>query len=84
MITRKRIYNVDELRKIQTLAKRCKEAVGIRSEDGSIVVDAKSFLGLFALDFTKPVLVVSDNIEYHKRIAHVGETLEYPPLPSKA
>ena len=84
MITRKRIYNVDELRKIQTLAKRCKEAVGIRSEDGSIVVDAKSFLGLFALDFTKPVLVVSDNIEYHKRIAHVGETLEYPPLPLKA
>ena len=80
MITRKRIYNVDELRKIQTLAKRCKDAVRLRSEDGSIVVDAKSFLGLFALDFTKPVLVVSDNLEYHKRIAHVGETLDAGPV----
>ena len=76
MITKKRIYNITELQKLQALATKSKEDVAITSEDGSVKVDAKSFIGLFALDFTKPVLVVSDDIQYHRDIANVGDTLE--------
>lgn len=79
MITKKRFHNIEELQKVQFLAMRCKEDVGIHSEDGSVIVDAKSFIGLFALDFTKPVLVVSEDLDFHKRIARVGETLEFLP-----
>ena len=75
MTTKKRIYNITELQKLQALATKCKDDVQITSPDGKIVVDAKSFIGLFALDFTKPVLVVSDNADYHRAIEHIGETL---------
>ena len=79
MITKKRFHNIEELQKIQALANRSRESVGLHSEDSSVIVDAKSFIGLFALDFTKPVLVVSEDMEFHKRIARIGETLDFLP-----
>ena len=75
MVTKKRFYNIGELQKLQALANRSSEDVGIHSEDGSIIVDAKSFIGLFALDFTKPVLVVSEDMDFHQRISRIGETV---------
>lgn len=75
MITKKRFHNIEELQKLQALANRCPDEVGIHSEDSSIIVDAKSFIGLFALDFTKPVLVVSENMDFHKHITRIGETM---------
>ena len=79
MVTKKRIHNIEQLQKIQALACRSKDAVGIHSEDGAIIVDAKSYIGLFALDFTKPVLIVSEDMNFHRRISHVGETLDFYP-----
>ena len=75
MITKKRIYNINELQKLQALATKCRDDVELRAEDGSVSVDAKSFIGLFALDFTKPVLIVSENMDYHRAIERIGETL---------
>ena len=83
MITKKRFYNIAELQKIQAMANRCPDPVGLHSEDGTVIVDAKSFIGLFALDFTKPVLVVSENTEFHKQIARIGETMEFLTNPLK-
>ena len=79
MITKKRFHNIEELQKVQALANRTREEVGIHNEDSSIIVDAKSFIGLFALDFTRPVLVVSEDMEFHKRISRIGETLDFLP-----
>lgn len=79
MITKKRFHNIEELQRLQAMANHCQAEVGLHSEDGSVIVDAKSFIGLFALDFTKPVLVVSESMEFHKCIARVGETVEFLP-----
>lgn len=79
MFTVKRIHNIEELQKIQALANRTREPVGIHNEDSTVIVDAKSFIGLFALDFTKPVLVVSEDMNFHRKIAHIGETLDFKP-----
>ena len=79
MVTKKRFHNIEELQKVQALANRTREGVGIHTEDSTIVVDAKSFIGLFALDFTQPVLVVSEDMDFHRRIARVGETLDFMP-----
>ena len=79
MITKKRFHNIEELQKVQALANRTREEVGIHNEDSTIIVDAKSFIGLFALDFTRPVLVVSEDMEFHKRISRIGETLDFLP-----
>ena len=75
MITKKRFHNITELQKVQALATRCPDDVGIHSEDSAVIVDAKSFIGLFALDFTKPVLVVSENVKFHMDIMRIGETV---------
>lgn len=79
MVTKKHFHNIEELQKVQYLATQCQDEVGLHSEDGSVIVDAKSFIGLFALDFSKPVLVVSENMAFHKRIANIGETLDFLP-----
>ena len=84
MVTKKRFRDIEQLQKIQFLASCCKEDVGFHSEDGRIIVDAKSFIGIYALDFTKPVLVVSENMAFHKKIARIGETIEFLPAYMKS
>lgn len=79
MITVKRFNSIEELQRLQVLANRTREPVGLHNEDSTIIVDAKSFVGLFALDFTKPVLVVSEDMNFHRRIMNVGETLDFKP-----
>ncbi len=76
MITKKMIRSIDELQEIQRQATRASEDVAIASLDGSINVDAKSFIGLFALDFSEPVLLVSEDEKFHKRVEHIGVTVE--------
>ena len=79
MVTTKHFHNIEELQQVQYLATQCPQDVGLHSEDGSGIVDAKSFIGLFALDFSKPVMVVSEDLAFHKKIADIGETLEFMP-----
>ena len=38
------------------------------SEDENIHIDAKSFIGLFVLDFSKPVKVVTDSLYVIRRL----------------
>lgn len=79
MFTVKRFHSIEELQKLQVLANRTCEPVGLHNEDSTIIVDAKSFVGLFALDFRHPVLVVSEDMNFHRRIMNVGETLNFKP-----
>ena len=61
MIIVKKFNSVDELQKLQKLACEVSEDVFLHSEDDSIMVDAKSFINLFTLDFTKPVKIVTES-----------------------
>lgn len=79
MVTKKHIRNIEELQKIQMLANHTPEDVGLHSEDGSVMIDAKSFIGLFALDFSKPILIVSEDLAFHRCIANIGETIDFMP-----
>ncbi|NLJ70281.1 MAG: hypothetical protein GX328_02295 [Clostridiaceae bacterium] len=76
MITKKYFRSIDELQLVQYYATLSREDVGFHSEDGKIIVDAKSFIGLFGLDFAKPILVVSEDEDFHKKIESIGETVE--------
>ncbi|NLJ94554.1 MAG: hypothetical protein GX326_03560 [Clostridiaceae bacterium] len=76
MITKKLFRSIDELQLVQYYATLSPEDVGFHSEDGKIIVDAKSFIGLFGLDFSEPILVVSEDLDFHKKIDSVGETVE--------
>ena len=55
------INSISELQAIQRLATTVQDDVYFHSLDNSIMVDAKSFIGLFTLDFSQPVLLVTEN-----------------------
>jgi len=76
MITKKLFRSIDELQLVQYYATLSPEDVGFHSEDGKVIVDAKSFIGLFGLDFAEPILVVSEDEDFHKKIEKIGETVE--------
>lgn len=76
MVSKKRIRYINELQDIQRLAVACPSDVGLHSEDGSMIVDAKSYIGMYALDFTQPILVVSEDEDFHEQIRNIGENIE--------
>ena len=61
MVITKKFNSVDELQKLQRMACEVPEDVFIHSVDDSIMVDAKSFINLFTLDFTQPVKIVTES-----------------------
>lgn len=61
---------------MQYLATQCLEDVGLSSADGSVMVDAKSFIWMYALDFNQPIWVSCEDPEFHKRIHNIGANLD--------
>ncbi|MCC2258210.1 hypothetical protein AAAT94_05485 [Intestinimonas aquisgranensis] len=61
MVIPVQIDSLQELYKLQQLACKANEPVYVHSTDGSIMVDARSSLGLLTLDLTQPVNVVTDS-----------------------
>ena len=75
MITKKMFSTINEIQQIQRLASVCPEPVGIHSEDGSIIIDAKSYIGMYAIDFRRPVCIVTESKEFHEAIRDIGKTI---------
>ena len=75
MVSKKMIHYINELQDIQRLAVECPCDVGLHSLDGSMIIDAKSYIGMYALDFTQPILVVSEDNDFHERIKNIGENV---------
>ena len=75
MVTRKIFRTINELQDTQRLACNCSMDVAFHNEDSTVVIDAKSYIGMYALDFRNPILVVSEDTEFHKQIADIGETV---------
>ncbi|MDL2218785.1 hypothetical protein LJC04_00345 [Ruminococcaceae bacterium OttesenSCG-928-O06] len=76
MTSKKRIHYINELQEIQRLAVESPYDVGLHAEDGSVIIDAKSYIGMYALDFSKPVLVVSEDEALHRKIHDIGENVK--------
>ncbi len=72
MVKQIEIKSIPELQSIQKLANSVDDPVSFHSLDGSVQIDAKSFIGLFTLDFSQPVLLVTDNAYV---LEHVDELL---------
>ena len=75
MICKKRFSTIGEIQRLQQLATETEFEVAVHSPDSSIRIDAKSFIGMFALNFDEPVLVVTESEEFMQAIADLGETL---------
>ncbi|MFV0413976.1 MAG: hypothetical protein ACK5L3_12060 [Oscillospiraceae bacterium] len=76
MVSKKKINYINELQDIQRLAVESPQDVGLHSLDGQMIIDAKSYIGMYALDFTQPILVVSEDAAFHEKIKNIGENVE--------
>lgn len=61
MVIPMQFESLEQLRALQRLACKADGEVFLHTPDNSIMVDAKSFIGLFTLDFSKPINVVTDS-----------------------
>ena len=61
MMIKKHFHSISDIQKLQQIACEVEEPVFLHSLDGSVKVDAKSFIGLFALDFSEDVYVVTES-----------------------
>ncbi len=76
MVTKKLFTMIDQLQAIQRLATQCPDDVAFHNEDSTVVIDAKSYIGMYALNYQEPVLLVSENKEFHRKIETIGETVK--------
>lgn len=67
MVKKIKLSTANELKEFMNLAWHCPDDVGVHTFDGRIA-DAKSILGLISLDYNSPVMVVTENEAFFKKI----------------
>lgn len=60
MIQKIKLTSAEDLRRFMNMAWECPDDVGVHTDENQIA-DAKSILGLMALDYEQPVRVVTEN-----------------------
>ena len=68
MVMETKFDSIADIANLQRMASTVDEQVLIASQDDSIRVDARSFLGLFTLDFSQPVKVITDSVYVLRRL----------------
>ena len=63
-----KLESAEDLKTFMNMAWNCEDDVGVHTTDGKIE-DAKSVLGLMALDYSKPVQVVTENSKFIESLA---------------
>lgn len=67
MITRVKINSIDDLQYLQRVAQKFgDDDIYLNSEDDKTQINIKTLIGLFALDFRKPVKVVYKNASVYR------------------
>lgn len=67
MITRVKINSIDDLQYLQRVAQKFgDDDIYLNSEDDKTQINVKTLIGLFALDFRKPVKVAYENASVYR------------------
>lgn len=61
MVITKKFDSIASIQALQKIACDVPDSVQIHNMEGDKVIDAKSFIGLFTLDFSKEVKVVTES-----------------------
>ena len=67
---------LDELKEFMKLASGCASDIGVHTDDGQIA-DAKSILGLMAINYNKPIKVVTEDEKFLKKLDKWAVDLDY-------
>ena len=69
----RKFRNAEELRCLRRMACSVPEEVMLRETEGDVLADAKSLIGLFALDYSRPVCIVTDSQELLAQLDYLDE-----------
>ena len=69
----RKFRSAEELRALRRMACSVPEEVMLREVDGDVRADAKSLISLFALDYSRPVCVVTESLELISRLEGLEE-----------
>lgn len=72
MVLELKFDSIMDLAALQQLAVQADKPIYIANEDDTIRVDARSFLGLFALDYSKPMKIITDSL-YAMRMLEIRQ-----------
>lgn len=61
MVLMKKFNTIKEIQLLHKFAQNCIDDIGIHSESGDIIVDAKSIMGIFSINYEHPVKIVTEN-----------------------
>lgn len=64
----RKFRSAEELRCLRRMACSVPEEVILRETEGDVLVDAKSLIGLFAIDYSRPVCIVTESQEVLSRL----------------
>lgn len=70
MVMHVKFDSLADLEALQRLANAADAPVYLSSEDERLQIDARTFLGLFSVDFSKPVKVITDSLYVIRRLEH--------------
>ena len=76
MVMECKFDSIQEIAQLQKLARTVEEPVFLASPEEEIRVDARSFLGMFTLDFSRPVKVITDSLYVIRRLEHDSRVRE--------
>lgn len=76
MVMECKFDSIQEIAQLQKLARTVEEPVFLASPGEEIRVDARSFLGMFTLDFSRPVKVITDSLYVIRRLEHDSRVRE--------
>ena len=62
MVIEKKFNSISEISALQRIASMADKEVYLSNQEETIKVDARSFIGLFALDFSQPLKVITDSL----------------------
>ena len=74
MTMKLKFESLADVEALQKLANAADCPVYLEAADGSLSVDARTFLGLFSVDFSQPVKVVTDSLYVIPRLEQALRT----------
>ena len=69
----RKFHSAEELRRLRRMACSVPEEVLLRELEGDALADAKSLIGLFALDYSRPVCIVTDSQDLLSQLDYLDE-----------
>ena len=69
----RKFRSAEEIRRLRRMACSVPEEVMLREVEGDVLADAKSLIGLFALDYSRPVCIITESQELLSQLDYLDE-----------